>query len=211
MSLNKKTELVCSRCRKVFPFIVWDCVDTLTSPFMKEAVLNGSAFTACCPSCGKKEYVDYDMCYFDPEKNLDLRLAVSSEALAEFSGCFDLKDENCIFRVVQSRRALQEKINIFERGLDDRIIEFIKHISSIPILVRHPACELEVYYSGEGRKHFLEFYKDGEEYCISKMSMRQYTECCRMFEMRVNSLFDDGPFIDSEWVDSLLVPAGMEF
>ena len=70
MSQRREVSLTCPQCGKEHPFIIWNSINTILNPEMKEAVKDRSAFRFVCPDCGAKTYVDYDLLYHQMEDRI---------------------------------------------------------------------------------------------------------------------------------------------
>jgi hypothetical protein len=130
-------EVVCPRCEKSLPTVA----ATVITPDSAElaALLKGTLNSVLCDKCGCRILLDTVMIYRDDVRRLviwcipaddaqdwnETELAMhemSAKVFAELPG--ELLPE-C--RLTVSRRGFIEKIMIFENGLDDRLIEFIKY------------------------------------------------------------------------------------
>ena len=52
MSQSAMQEITCPKCGKKTSFLVWDSINTMKDPEMKEKVRNDEAFRFHCPECG---------------------------------------------------------------------------------------------------------------------------------------------------------------
>ena len=141
MSKRRTAPVVCPECGKESNFTVWDSVNTMIDPETKQAVRDGSLFRFTCPHCGAVTSVDYGFLYHQMEDNMMIFYAVSDKNAKEMLDMIaqkpkdddvvgaltrEMLDRDYLIRVVRSRNQLLEKLAIFDAGLDDRIIEFIK-------------------------------------------------------------------------------------
>ena len=63
MSKHHIEKVTCPSCHHEGDFEVWDSINTVLDPAMKEKVLNQSIFLYTCPSCGKTFRLDYATLY----------------------------------------------------------------------------------------------------------------------------------------------------
>lgn len=134
MSKHHTEEIICPGCQHKEIFEVWDSINTVLDPEMKEKVLNQSIFSYTCPNCGETFQLVYSTLYHQMEDLIMIYLV--SEAEVEktqelFCGnetLFDLSTDKYLKRIVTSPNQLIEKIQIFDAGKDDRIVELVKLI-----------------------------------------------------------------------------------
>ena len=148
------TKIVCPKCQhkntnKIFKQVT---VDHL------EKVLDRSIFKFKCRQCGYEALLDYSLQYQDDDKKILIYYVTSQEELNEV---MDLLEDDTVIcdtkeyirRVVCSQEDLIEKINIFNSGRDDRIIEIIKVFFYKQIqnefqvdAIRYKDNEIQFYY-----------------------------------------------------------------
>lgn len=153
---RKTREVTCPRCEKPLKTVA----ATVITPDSAElaALLKGTLNSVVCDECGCRILLDTVMMYRDDARRLVIWCIPVDDALgwneaeqamremaakifAELPG--ELLPE-C--RLTISRRTFIEKIMLFENGLDDRLVEFIKYQ-----LYQHPkhpidANKLELLY-----------------------------------------------------------------
>lgn len=112
----------CARCGAGHTAEVPQSVNAAASPELRERVRSGAFFTWNCPHCGAANLLKFPFLYHDPQERLMLVLTdapVSADGVPEgYTG-----------RIVRSAGELIEKINIFDAGLDDLVIELCKYIT----------------------------------------------------------------------------------
>lgn len=122
----------CPTCRKSSEIEIWNSVNVTLDPQLRKQVLDGSAFAFVCPACGAQEQLSYHCLYHDMEHQFmvhwmpDLE-TLPQEELSELEKV-TIWSPGYRYRLVPSRNRLREKILIFECGLDDRVIEVMKHL-----------------------------------------------------------------------------------
>jgi DNA-directed RNA polymerase subunit RPC12/RpoP len=153
-------EVTCPRCQKSLQTVA----ATVITPESAElaALLKGTLNSVVCDNCGCRILLDTVMMYRDDAKRLVIwcipaddaeswqeaeqaMQQMSAKIFAELPG--ELLPE-C--RLTISRRGFIEKIMIFQNGLDDRLVEFIKYQ-----LYQHPkhpidANKFELLYDFTG-------------------------------------------------------------
>lgn len=148
------TKIVCPKCQhkntnKIFKQVT---VDHL------EKILNQSLFKFKCRQCGYEALLDYSLQYQDDDKKIVIYYVTNPEELNEVMDLLEDETVICetkgyICRVVCSQEDLIEKINIFNSGRDDRIIEIIKVFFYKQIqnefqvdAIRYKDNEIQFYY-----------------------------------------------------------------
>ena len=116
---------------------------------MKEKVLNQSIFLYTCPNCGETFRFNYPTLYHQMEDLIMIYLVPESEVektceiFCEKNALADFHTEKYLNRVVTSPNQLVEKIQIFDAGKDDRIMELVKLLATDSILKNDPDKEFD--------------------------------------------------------------------
>ena len=149
MSKHHMEKLTCPSCHHDGDFEVWDSINTVLDPEMKEKVLNQSIFLYTCPNCGETFRLNYPTLYHQMEDLIMIYLVSESE-MAETYDLFygehtmaDFRTEKYLNRIVTSANQLVEKIQIFDAGKDDRIMELVKLLATDSILKNNPDKEFD--------------------------------------------------------------------
>ena len=119
---GQKEKVVCRSCGKAHEIDFTGSVDVSASPELKQKVKSGEMFLWTCPECGRANLLGLPFLYHDPDEKLMILLttaSIRSEGLPDgYTG-----------RIVHSVGELIEKINIFDSGLDDVVIEMCKYVT----------------------------------------------------------------------------------
>ena len=149
MSKHHMEKITCPSCHHEGDFEVWDSINTVLDPEMKEKVLNQSIFLYTCPNCGETFRLNYPTLYHQMEDLIMIYLVSESE-MAETYDLFygehtmaDFRTEKYLNRIVTSANQLVEKIQIFDAGKDDRIMELVKLLATDSILKNDPDKEFD--------------------------------------------------------------------
>ena len=129
MSQSAMQEITCPKCGKKHSFQVWDSINTLEFPEMKEKVRNDEAFRYRCPDCGATALLNYNFLYHQQEDKILIFVDADGSSYGDMEKI--LKKRGNAFdgyrkRIVLSYNDFKEKLLIFDAGLDDRIVEIIK-------------------------------------------------------------------------------------
>ena len=146
MSKHHIEKVTCPSCHHEGEFEVWDSINTVLDPEMKEKVLNQSIFLYTCPNCGETFRLNYPTLYHQMEDLVMIYLVPESEVEKTYEMFYgenalaDFRTEKYLTRIVTSANQLIEKIQIFDAGKDDRVMELVKLDS---ILKNDPDIEFD--------------------------------------------------------------------
>lgn len=135
MALSAEIRAVCSGCGAESLVKVYRSVNADEDPELKEKVKDGSLFIWECPRCGVHNLTGADFLYHDPGKKLMIWLlpgkadSVSESRLEKIAGNLD----NYTLRRVDDAGSLVEKVNIFDSGLDDMVVEICKYVTKMEL------------------------------------------------------------------------------
>lgn len=149
MSRHHIEKVTCPSCHHEGDFELWDSINTALDPEMKEKVLNQSIFLYTCPSCGETFRLNYSTLYHQMEDLVMIYLVPESEVkktyeiFYEKNALADYRTEKYLYRIVTSANQLVEKIQIFDAGKDDRVMELVKLLATDSILKKDPDIEFD--------------------------------------------------------------------
>ena len=116
---------------------------------MKEKILNQSIFLYTCPNCGEIFRLNYPILYHQMEDLIMIYLVSESEVAETYDLFYGehtmayFSTEKYLNRIVTSANQLVEKIQIFDAGKDDRIMELVKLLATDSILKNNPDIEFD--------------------------------------------------------------------
>jgi hypothetical protein len=144
MSRTQTTEIECPRCKVRTPWVHHASVNVAQDPALRLKLLDQSFYRFTCPGCDLAVPVLSPLLYHDMKRQLMVQLApegcgfdgeaVDGPQRAMGPAVWDTVAA-ITTRVVKTPNALNEKIKVFEAGLDDRAIECLK----MRLLVQHAA------------------------------------------------------------------------
>ncbi len=79
MSIHRPLELTCNLCRARQTVTVWETVNVMLDPEMKDVVLEQRVNMFACEGCGEPLFVDINFLYNDMEKRFCVRYVSKSE------------------------------------------------------------------------------------------------------------------------------------
>lgn len=201
----------CPKCGSESDFEIYNSINTGVDPELKEKVMDGSVFLFKCPECGHEGYIVYPCLYQQTEDSLMIYLVKESdveEAREAFEkGAGVLAEaaselEGYSLRIVTTQNGLREKINIFDAGRDDRVIELIKLFYFVKFKEKMPDKEFEeLLYDDQGEEAgVLFFMNEGQVIGTVAVPGGMYNE----IEDKVRNWDDeykDDPVIDLDWAN----------
>jgi hypothetical protein len=125
-------------------------------PGLAELILDGSFMAVICPACGKRLTPEYPFRLCGVDRVGEVFLVPEADRAAFVRGTLDYP-VGAPGRVAVGFPELMEKVLIFSRDLDDRVIECMKYYlltgpsAAVP---EGPETEVSIVYRGtEGEKH----------------------------------------------------------
>ena len=123
--------LNCPKCHASVELPVFDFVNVTEHPEIKEKILNKEVFTLFCRKCGHRELLILPMLYKDDDKMIFINLCQSEADAIAYR--FPLDNPMCKMlaethqlRAVNGVNGLIEKIRIFDDGLNELAIAYLK-------------------------------------------------------------------------------------
>lgn len=219
MSKRNTVKITCPKCKKESDFLIWESINILLDPEMKERILNGEAFLFKCPDCGNEVYVNYPVLYHDMEKKMMIYLLPDDEkeikSAAKFMSEMNSKNAELDLsfladgysnRIVTSLRELQEKIYISDAGYDDRIIEIMKMLYLGMMAEQTPDKKVdEILFNTDrdGSNHIV-FVENGKVFASAPVNEEVYNDVQDTFKERIENNPSEYFIYDFAWARSLL-------
>jgi len=208
-----KTSAKCSSCGNIHEITFFNGINTREDPELKDKVKDGSLFLWECPHCGKTNLVSGQVIYHDPDEKLmfwllppgsvpEDKVAIIENSLLEASQTL----EGYTFRRVDDAGSLIEKVNIFDSGLDDTVIEIVKYVTKMEMAQKGGGHDLSdtsfKFFRIEGPDHELTFtYPEAGQMQGVQIGFNVYEDCAGILR-RNPSIKPAGGFprINQEWV-----------
>ncbi|MBR5176063.1 MAG: CpXC domain-containing protein [Bacteroidales bacterium] len=203
----------CSSCGKTSGVEVYSGINTSAEPELKAKVKDGSLFLWECPHCGKTNLVSGQMIYHDPEERLMIWLLPegslpeeSVKAIEKSLASAAETLEGYTFRRVDDAGSLIEKVNIFDAGLEDTVIEMVKHVTKMELSQRGAGKDIvDVtlrFFRIEGPDHELTFtYPAGGQMQGVQIGFNVYEDCAGILRRNPSIIPSDGfSRIDQDWI-----------
>ena len=132
-------KVTCPYCHIQHEFKKWTVIDTGSDPDLYDQVRSGEIFKFECPSCTSTYDMNYPFAYHEPESRLFImyannrddyeiaRLILSGEKQSDNETVNELVNkQDYTKRLVFGREEFYEKLLLFDRGLDDGVMEIVK-------------------------------------------------------------------------------------
>ena len=150
MSTFEKTYLECPSCKVGQTVVLPQSINIMVDPAFREQVLSGTFMRFSCPECGEITLVESELLYVDLDNGIyilvfpryreddadtlaDLALKIFQKSIQESPGFVANNYGKIKPRLVFGYDQLREKIICADYGLDDHVIEAVKHsILNIP-------------------------------------------------------------------------------
>ena len=211
--MTTKLLATCSSCGEKHEVTYYSGINTAEEPELKARVKDGSLFLWECPHCGKTNLVSGQTIYHDPEEKLMIWLLppgfVSEEKVRLIEKSLTSASETLegyTFRRVEDVGSLIEKVNIFDAGLDDTIMELVKFVSKMELSekgggkttvdapfkffrIEGPDNELTFTYPSDGQMHGIQ------------VGFNVYEDCAGIIPCNPSFKPAGGfPTIDQNWI-----------
>lgn len=213
MSMHEMIDVTCPVCNKNSNFRIWKSINTTLNPEMKEKVMNREAFTFTCPNCGEMTNVVYGTLYHQMEDHIMIHFADSDENEKEILEMLNrqgdseidnlmrgMMNDNYLIRIVRSQNSLREKIQIFDAGLDDRVIEIAKVFVWVMYRDKNPdSKEVELFYLRDGDENTLVILDGGQQVASAPITDEFYDSLFKEYNINKDDLRKSEPIIDFNW------------
>ena len=108
-------------------------------------------------------------------------------------------DSHYLTRIVRTVFGLQEKIQIFDAGLDDRIVEIFKLLLLYQTVQPDLFDETELYYFREDGTDYVQVITDNAPAGSFEMTPEVYEKLSQDFMPKLPDIRDAEPEIDRAW------------
>ena len=179
MSQSAMQEITCPKCGKKHAFTVWDSINTMENPEMKEKVRNDEAFRYRCRDCGATSLLNYNFLYHQQEDKILIFVDADGSSPKEMESILSRRGnafDSYLKRIVLSYNEFKEKLLILDAGLDDRIVEIIKSSIWDNVDEKYKDKHIdEIYFAtNEDGEHGFLFRKEGKMIASMEFDMSLY-------------------------------------
>ncbi|MCI1640205.1 MAG: CpXC domain-containing protein [Bacteroidales bacterium] len=203
----------CTKCGNEQKINIYQRINVAVNPELKEKVKNGSLFIWECPKCGKINLAKYSILYHDPQEKLMIWLFPEGEALEKQIKIADgqtalLEEYN--LRKVNDISSLIEKVNIYDAGLDDIVMEMCKYVTKMEMEEKEPDkskrekimdTEFRFYkMNGPDNEISFSFATEGQLQGVN-IGFNVYEDCRRILQRNPSIMPEPGFVkIDAAWL-----------
>lgn len=144
MSTSHEVNYRCPYCGKEFEITVYDSVNAQNDPELRERAMSGDLFRHSCPHCKTDFMIQNPLVYTDSERKFVIWLSNEeiSEDLSKLAK--PLSDQGYTLRRCGTLQEFTEKIQIFEDGISDIVVELAKYDSFIEFIDNRQGNPAEV-------------------------------------------------------------------
>ena len=214
MSSMRRVAVECPACNKKYDIEIWETLNATLDRGLKEKLFSGKFFSEVCPNCGEENNVNYPLLYHDMKQNVMIKLVLDKRQaewkpksiLGSFPW-FETALDGYRFRVVTSPNALREKAMIFDRALDDRIVEIIKCFYWAEFNKENPNVDLfDIFLFNNGSSYILEFMTDDNKSYTVNFDMEMYELINKEALTAIDYESEGCCLIGQEWARSIIPP-----
>lgn len=213
MSQSAMQEITCPKCGKKTSFLVWDSINTMENPEMKEKVRNDEAFRFHCSECGASALLNYNFLYHQQEDKVLIYVSADGEDASEMAQILNQRGnafDGYRKRIVRSYNAFKEKLLILDAGFDDRIVEIIKSSVWDNVEAHYKDKKIdEIYFAtnDDGVHGFL-FRSAGEMVASMEFDESLYKAIYDSAYERLDAATRNDLYIDRDWAKDVVERMG---
>ena len=220
MSSQRSEKITCPGCGKEHDFEMWNSLNTMLDPDMKEKLLSKEMFQFVCPDCGYTANVDYGFLYHQMEDRIMIYYIQDEDEIektikmitGEAYDSFELSEalqkakREYLYRIVLSQNDLLEKIHIFDNRRDDRMIEIMKVLMTGRIMSDHPEAEpFRLFYDSDDENEFFVLVGESDVIGTVELPEELYDAIKDEYEDKFVPLRGSDEYvIDFDWAVNLL-------
>lgn len=212
MATRRPVNVKCPQCGKESTFSMWQNVDSLEDPMLKQQIIDGVLFDFKCPYCDYSVALHYDLLFNMPDHGVMLHMIADHEQAVKVPAAIEEQEkllpaearENAklyIHRIVPDAITLREKTLIFELDLDDRVIELMKVLYAAQYVTQKGVEPEHIFFSinNKQEKQF-ELYSESELLAIAVFDEDLYKTLQHSPQRKLKPIRNDRCyFVDREW------------
>ena len=213
MTQQDITTIECPNCGEQFDTVYWKSLNADIDSDAKESLLAGNFFSSTCSKCQSEHLLVYSMLYHDMTNKAMIQFVADENHIKNFINPTDdillqmqtsMIQEGYKIRVVKNHNDLVEKAIIFNCGLDDRVVEYLKLLYQTTISQKNPnLINIHTRFCYDDSYKFIVFLND-VIICTINIDMEMYAQIAKDIYHEINEKSKDCFFINQEWARSLL-------
>lgn len=126
METKQERGVRCPHCGRVQKITRWRLINRETEPLAGLRAKKGTLFTVPCEACGADMRLSYDCMVFDPAHRAMVYLCPEDHAPDNQTLSALPPEPGYKLRLVHTAAELSEKLDIFDSGLEDTVVELVK-------------------------------------------------------------------------------------
>lgn len=202
----------CPKCLSAFEAPVFRSIDPKT-PDALTRVITGELFRIQCPYCGRKDRLEYDLSFYDPDHRAWIQVVHDPVQIPDYIAALRFSSEHrgLRIRIVHNIHELREKLMAFVMGRDDRILEIYKCIAKAQFSLQSPEFRMsrEPLYAGstDTGDEVISFYGEDGRRELVPLDEAYYQMLHQEYASRICQ--ESGRYIyDSAWAETFARHAG---
>lgn len=210
MSRKITVKVTCPKCEKEFETVCWDSLNADLNPEGKLKLLDGTFFDQKCEHCGTVTKMFYPTLYHDMSNKTMIWFLSKKDSTDEVYKTIEFAEneldsfdegEKYKYRIVFTPSELREKAQIFDNGLDDRVIEVLKIIFMVMSSENYPDEKIERIYfleDSNGDYTFVMYAESGNVF-TSNLDKKFYTAIANEYADVIEKSSVKKYVIDQNW------------
>ncbi len=213
MSRSREITYTCPYCGREFPITIYDSVNAVEDAELRERAMSGDLFRHSCPHCKTDFMVQNPLVYSDPDHKFMIWLSQTEPAGDTSAIAKPFLAQGYTLRRCATVKEFTEKIQIFEDGISDILVELAKYDSFIEFIDNRKGNPEDVtsveYQKAEDGVLKINVRADdkGLSFLIP-MAMLEEEIKAESDRFEVNDA--DFPLINGDWMISLFLEASGE-
>ncbi|MEE0266032.1 MAG: CpXC domain-containing protein [Acutalibacteraceae bacterium] len=211
MSRKTTVKATCPGCKEEFEITMWDSVNVDINPEEKARILDGSFFDQKCEHCGKVTKMFYPILYHDMSNKLMMWFMGKDSSTDEIYQTIEFAENQLdnfeeggkyAYRMVSVPSELVEKALIFDKGLDDRVIEVVKLIVTVMTADNYPDENIEKIYFAVDKnngEYMLVLYAESGNIIATNLEMTFYEAIANEYADAIERASEKKYIIDQRW------------
>ena len=205
--MEAKTEMGvrCPYCGRIQKVTRWRLVNLETEPLAKLRAMKGTLLSAPCEKCGETLHFRYGVIVYDPAHRAMVYLCPEEEEQDSQTLSALPPEQGYKLRLVYTEEELAEKLQIFDAGLEDTVIELVKVFYFMQFHQGNPEeTVVQAIFSAQGEPCIQLRCKSGKSFALP-LKMDYYKKVQAQYQERIWRRSGPGmQRIDAAWTSGVL-------
>lgn len=213
MANRRPVTVACPQCSKQSTFTIWQNIDSMQDPMLKQQIIDGTICDFKCPYCEYGVAMSYDLLFNMSDHGVMLHMICDEKQALNVPAMIEAQEDELegdakklakmyIHRVVPDVLTLREKTLIFEQDLDDRVIELMKVIYAGQCIEQKKGDPEYVFFAlnAKQEKQFEMYAENGALIAIAMFDMNLYKSLQHSPKRKLKPIRNDRAyFVDRAW------------